>query len=95
LVVRNRPSRLVSDAGPLIHLHELDLDLLTDSVLVPDAVWEEVERHQPTALRAECLKRVADPSPVDPTLEALALGLGLGSGDVGAATEQVRRARVP
>ena len=94
-MVRNRPSRLVSDAGPLIHLHELDLDLLTDSVLVPDAVWEEVERHQPTALRAECLKRVADPSPVDPTLEALALGLGLGSGDVGAATEQVRRARVP
>ncbi|MEJ2326126.1 MAG: DNA-binding protein [Chromatiaceae bacterium] len=41
---------VVCDAGPLIHLDELGtLDLLGDfqSVLVPDAVWIEVERHRP------------------------------------------------
>jgi hypothetical protein len=41
---------VVCDGGPLIHLDELDaLDLLDDipTVLVPDAVWIEVERHRP------------------------------------------------
>jgi predicted nucleic acid-binding protein len=41
---------VVCDAGPLIHLDELDsLSLLDDfpSVLVPDAVWVEAERHRP------------------------------------------------
>lgn len=41
------------DAGPLIHLDELDcLDLLTDfeSILVPQQVWQEVERHRSHAL---------------------------------------------
>jgi len=36
---------VVCDAGPLIHLDEIDaLDLLADfpRVLVPDAVWREV-----------------------------------------------------
>lgn len=44
---------VVSDAGPLIHLDELGcLDLLADfsQVLVPDAVWQEVDRHRPGAL---------------------------------------------
>lgn len=43
---------VVADAGPLIHLDELDsLDLLDFSeVLVPDAVWNEVARHRPGAL---------------------------------------------
>lgn len=44
---------VVCDAGPLIHLGELDcLDLLSDfsRVIVPDAVWQEVEYHRPTAL---------------------------------------------
>jgi predicted nucleic acid-binding protein len=39
---------VVCDAGPLIHLDEVDsLDLLADfaEVLVPDAVWREVEQH--------------------------------------------------
>jgi predicted nucleic acid-binding protein len=43
-------SVVVTDAGPLIHLDELDvLDLLNDfaEVLVPQAVWREVERHRP------------------------------------------------
>ncbi len=43
---------VVADAGPLIHLDELNsLDLLDFSeVLVPDAVWTEVARHHPVAL---------------------------------------------
>jgi predicted nucleic acid-binding protein len=44
---------VVCDAGPLIHLDELDcLDLLADfsRVVVPDIVWREVEHHRPTAL---------------------------------------------
>jgi predicted nucleic acid-binding protein len=43
---------VVCDAGPLIHLHELDcLELLADfqTILVPEQVWR-VEYHQPGAL---------------------------------------------
>jgi hypothetical protein len=43
----------VLDAGPLIHLAELDApDVLCDfsSLLVPEAVWFEVEHHFPEAL---------------------------------------------
>src|SRR5437867_3584724 len=43
---------VVCDAGPLIHLDEVDcLELLADfaKVLVPEAVWREVERHGPQA----------------------------------------------
>jgi predicted nucleic acid-binding protein len=52
-------SSLVCDAGPLIHLDELGcLDLLRDfpDVLVPDAVWAEVRRHRPSALRRRTVK---------------------------------------
>jgi len=49
-----RTERLVvADAGPLIHLDELaSLDILADfgTVMVPDTVWREVERHRPNAL---------------------------------------------
>jgi predicted nucleic acid-binding protein len=41
---------VVLDAGPLIHLDELSvLNLLDDfsELLVPDEVWNEVERHRP------------------------------------------------
>lgn len=44
---------IVADAGPIIHLDELAcLDLLADfgRVMVPEAVWREVERHRPDAL---------------------------------------------
>lgn len=52
-MVTARPSVVVADAGPLIHLDELDaLDVLSDyaAVFVPDAVWLEVQRHRPEAL---------------------------------------------
>lgn len=44
---------IVCDAGPLIHLNELNcLTLLNDfdQILVPHQVWQEVERHRPAAL---------------------------------------------
>jgi len=47
---------IVCDAGPLIHLDEIDcLDLLEDfdTALVPDQVWLEVMRHRPQALECE------------------------------------------
>ena len=75
----------VADAGPLIHLDELEaLDLLTDfaSVLVPDAVWNEVQRHRPGALdgsRCRLDRQVGTPSQ-EPDLAAMfrALSLDLG-----------------
>ena len=48
-----RFSVVVADAGPLIHLDELDaLDVLSDyaAVFVPNAVWLEVQHHRPQAL---------------------------------------------
>jgi predicted nucleic acid-binding protein len=53
-VTNEVPLDVICDAGPLIHLDELGcLDLLADfgSVLVPDQVWQEVERHRPSVLR--------------------------------------------
>lgn len=41
--------KVVCDAGPLIHLDELDcLPLLKDfdEVLVPEQVWQEVSNHR-------------------------------------------------
>ena len=45
---------VVSDAGPIIHLSELDcLNVLSDfnEVLIPPIVWEEILRHQPKAFQ--------------------------------------------
>jgi predicted nucleic acid-binding protein len=54
-MVMNRSSiQVICDAGPLIHLDELNcLPLLDDfdAVWVPDPVWQEVARHQPAALK--------------------------------------------
>ena len=44
------PGSTVVDAGPLIHLDELDcLDLLSDfcPLVIPDKVWQETLRHRP------------------------------------------------
>lgn len=45
---------VIADAGPLIHLDELDsLEILSDfgEIIVPDAVWHEVEHHRPQVMR--------------------------------------------
>jgi predicted nucleic acid-binding protein len=51
--VAERPLTVVCDAGPLIHLHEIDcLELLEgfSPILVPAEVRREVQRHRPRAL---------------------------------------------
>jgi predicted nucleic acid-binding protein len=54
---------VVCDAGPLIHLDEIDcLDLLSDfsKIYVPGQVWVEVERHRPRVLGSSlALQKVA------------------------------------
>ena len=45
-------SEVICDAGPVIHLDELDaLDLLSDFAVIylPEAVWEEIAAHRPQA----------------------------------------------
>ena len=80
------PPLVVCDAGPLIHLDETAcLDLLNDfpDVLVPDAVWREVERHRPGALsqNSVILHRVSPRDPEPPGLTAMAQALTLHTGE--------------
>ena len=45
---------VILDAGPIIHLEEIDcLYLLTDfkRLIIPDAVWREVEYHRPSVFK--------------------------------------------
>ena len=59
MVRSESPPLVVCDAGRLIHLDELGcVDLLADfaEVCVPDAVWEEVQRHRPSALRRRSVR---------------------------------------
>ena len=77
---------VVCDAGPLIHLDEVGaLDLLGDfrEVLVPDAVWRELEHHRPAAL--DCprirLQRVAPQRMVPHALTALSQVFSLHAGE--------------
>jgi predicted nucleic acid-binding protein len=79
-------SRIVCDAGPLIHLDELGcLDLLSDfsAVLVPSLVWDEVQRHRPQALSNALLplRRHAVESSPDPELKALFKAFALDAGE--------------
>jgi predicted nucleic acid-binding protein len=46
---------VIADAGPVIHLEELGcLELLGDfgKVIIPEMVWQEVERHRPMTLKS-------------------------------------------
>jgi len=55
---------VVCDAGPAIHLDELDcIDLLKDfqEVLLPNTVWEEINRYRPSALKQADLPFVQRP----------------------------------
>ena len=81
---------VVSDAGPLIHLDELDvLDLLDDlgTVHVPQIVWDEVATHRPN-LKPERSWLAISREDVSPTSEIFALSraLGLHRGEVSALT---------
>ena len=71
------------DAGPIIHLDEIDaLDLLADfTALTPEAVWAEVGRHRPRALDHSTLASSRCPAPHDERVAALASVFGLGAGE--------------
>jgi len=77
---------VVCDAGPLIHLDEVEsLSLLADfeSIVVPEQVWREVERHRPTALEKSdlSLQSVSVSISVQPAFQTLAQALSLGIGE--------------
>ena len=78
---------VVCDAGPLIHLDELDcLRLLSDfpRVLVPLAVWNEVARHRPTALTCPeiAFERIGCRAPLGADLVELTRRLTLHAGEL-------------
>ena len=75
---------VICDAGPVIHLDELGcIDLLSSfsRVLIPVAVWQEVQRHRPKALALPCLERTSATKPEPPELEAVAVALSLHTGE--------------
>lgn len=79
-------SEAVLDAGPLIHLTELEaLDTLMDfsALFVPKAVKEEVEYHLPSALKHPdlSLQHVFAPLP-SPSLLAMGRTLALDKGEI-------------
>jgi len=80
---------VVCDAGPIIHLDELAcLDLLNSyqKIWVPEAVWQEVKRHRPSALRRRRIRftRItAAPSPT-PELAAIVTMLPIHEGELAA-----------
>ena len=84
-VTNKVPLDVICDAGPLIHLDELGcLGLLADfrSVLVPEQVWQEVERHRASALK-QCEVTLQEVSVVVSTevafqtlVRAMALAMG-------------------
>lgn len=75
---------VVCDAGPLIHLDEIDcLDLLADfeRVLVPEQVWEEVLRHRTSFFEAPFLNRLSVEIPSDPIFQSSFRSFGLDQGE--------------
>ncbi|GAB4432946.1 MAG: DUF3368 domain-containing protein [Anaerolineae bacterium] len=90
------PWGVVCDAGPLIHLDELDcLPLLADfeQVLVPAQVWEEVLRHRPQALALADfpLQNIPVEISAAPSFQTLARTLSLGLGEQAALSLMARQ----
>ena len=78
--------RVVCDAGPLIHLDELDcLSLLNDfgEILVPSQVWKEVESHRSGSLANTdiLIRRIDVDISLQPAFHALVSGLSLDLGE--------------
>lgn len=75
--------RVVCDAGPIIHLDELDaLDLLADfAIHTPETVWLEVTRHRPRALKHAALASSQCYAPQDERVADLASVFGLAAGE--------------
>lgn len=77
-------STVICDAGPLIHLDELNkLQLLSDfsNLLTTDIVWQEVIQHRSINLTSLLIEQLIAPPP-DYQLETLAKTLCLHIGEV-------------
>jgi predicted nucleic acid-binding protein len=86
VAVSERPRAVVSDAGPLIHLDELGcFDLLKAfaAVHVPHAVWDEVARHRPAALRHRTVPLLprTDVPPVSAEVASIVRSFSLAAGE--------------
>lgn len=82
---------IVCDAGPLIHLDELDcLHLFNDfdTVFVPEQVWQEVSHHRPGALTNPnvTLQKVKVNVSIHPTFQSLMRSMALDYGEQAALT---------
>jgi predicted nucleic acid-binding protein len=83
---KNEGVIVVSDAGPVIHLDELDsLDLLRGfhSVVMPREVWEEIMRNRPGIILSAIPNGVVSDAPADcsPQLTVLSDSLALDAGE--------------
>ena len=77
---------VICDAGPLIHLDELDyLSLLIDfdSILIPEQVYQEVTQHRAEALAkfSQYFQSVSVTLSSEPTFQTLAQSLSLDLGE--------------
>jgi len=78
--------RVVCDAGPIIHLDELNcLDLLGDfqEILLTDTVWKEIKRCRPSALEKSDLSFIPSPGkiPADELLLTMCRIFSLDAGE--------------
>ena len=78
---------VVCDAGPIIHLDELNcLDLLSEfeEIILADTVWEEIDRHRPLALERikQSLIRFPGEYPTNDPLHTLCRIFSLDAGEV-------------
>jgi predicted nucleic acid-binding protein len=75
---------VVADAGPLIHLDELQcLGLLAGyaEVRVPETVWSEVDFHRPAALRSSSVRLVKSVATASQRVDALSALYTLHAGE--------------
>lgn len=85
----NKTAKLVCDAGPIIHLDELNcLDLLRDfrEILLADTVREEINQHRPFALERSglSLKCYSEEYPSNEPLFTMCRIFSLDAGELGA-----------
>ena len=81
------PTRVICDAGPIIHLDEINcLNLLNDfkEIILPFSVEREIAVHRPSALTASSLtvKRLAESLDIGEKLHALCQIFSLDAGEI-------------
>jgi len=83
--------RAICDAGPLIHLDELNcIHLLSDfrEIILPNTVWEEVNHHRPGALLNKDIsfRRIREGYPMSEVLRSMCRAFSLDAGETEALT---------